>query len=41
MADHLGFVPKEDINEVLKGILAAWRDHGNREVRACYDDDWY
>jgi hypothetical protein len=25
-------VPKEDINEVLKGILAAWRDHGNREV---------
>ena len=25
---------KEDINEVLKGILAAWRDHGNREVRA-------
>jgi sulfite reductase (ferredoxin) len=33
-ADHLGFVAKEDINEVLKGILAAWRDHGNREVRA-------
>jgi sulfite reductase (ferredoxin) len=33
-ADHLGFVPKEDINEVLKGILASWRDHGNREVRA-------
>eukprot|EP00292_Cryptomonas_paramecium_P004146 CAMPEP_0113711836 /NCGR_PEP_ID=MMETSP0038_2-20120614/31010_1 /TAXON_ID=2898 /ORGANISM="Cryptomonas paramecium" /LENGTH=684 /DNA_ID=CAMNT_0000638201 /DNA_START=65 /DNA_END=2119 /DNA_ORIENTATION=+ /assembly_acc=CAM_ASM_000170 len=34
VADHLGFVAKEDINEVLKAILAAWRDHGNREVRA-------
>jgi sulfite reductase (ferredoxin) len=33
-ADHLGFVPKEDINECLKAILAAQRDHGNRDVRA-------
>lgn len=28
------FVPKEDIMEVCKAILAAQRDHGNREVRA-------
>ena len=28
-ADHMGFVPKEDINECLKSILAAQRDHGN------------
>ena len=33
-ADHLGFVPKEDINELLKSILASQRDHGNRDVRA-------
>lgn len=33
-ADHLGFVPKDDIMEVCKSILAAQRDHGNREVRA-------
>jgi sulfite reductase (ferredoxin) len=33
-AEHLGFVPKEDITEVLKAILAAQRDHGNRDVRA-------
>eukprot|EP00585_Thalassiosira_rotula_P004219 CAMPEP_0196148182 /NCGR_PEP_ID=MMETSP0910-20130528/27169_1 /TAXON_ID=49265 /ORGANISM="Thalassiosira rotula, Strain GSO102" /LENGTH=632 /DNA_ID=CAMNT_0041410817 /DNA_START=114 /DNA_END=2012 /DNA_ORIENTATION=- len=33
-ADHMGFVPKEDIMEVLKAILAAQRDHGNRDVRA-------
>lgn len=33
-ADHLGFVPKEDIMEVCKAILAAQRDHGNREIRA-------
>jgi sulfite reductase (ferredoxin) len=33
-ADHFGFVPKEDIMEVLKCILAAQRDHGNRDVRA-------
>ncbi|OEU12781.1 sulfite reductase, ferredoxin dependent [Fragilariopsis cylindrus CCMP1102] len=33
-ADHMGFVPKEDINECLKSILAAQRDHGNRDVRA-------
>merc|ERR1712194_97447 len=29
-----GFVPKEDIMECLKSILAAQRDHGNRDVRA-------
>eukprot|EP00956_Cyclotella_meneghiniana_P009601 scaffold13236_cov82-Cyclotella_meneghiniana.AAC.14 len=33
-ADHLGFVPKEDIMEVMKAIVAAQRDHGNRDVRA-------
>mmetsp|Transcript_21071 Transcript_21071/g.38084 ORF Transcript_21071/g.38084 Transcript_21071/m.38084 type:complete len:632 (-) Transcript_21071:189-2084(-) len=33
-ADHMGFVPKEDIEEVLKAILASQRDHGNRDVRA-------
>jgi len=33
-ADHMGFVPKEDICEVLKAILASQRDHGNRDVRA-------
>jgi len=33
-AEHMGFVPKEDIIEVLKSILAAQRDHGNRDVRA-------
>merc|ERR1711865_413657 len=33
-ADHMGFVPKEDIMEVLKCVLAAQRDHGNRDVRA-------
>jgi len=33
-ADHLGFVPKDDIMEVMKCILAAQRDHGNRDVRA-------
>jgi len=33
-ADHLGFVPKEDIMELMKSILAAQRDHGNRDVRA-------
>jgi len=33
-ADHLGFVPKEDIMECLKSIIAAQRDHGNRDVRA-------
>lgn len=34
VADHLGFVPKEEIMEVCKAILAAQRDYGNREVRA-------
>jgi len=33
-ADHLGFVPKENIMEVMKSIVAAQRDHGNRDVRA-------
>jgi len=33
-ADHMGFVPKEDIHEVTKAIIAAQRDHGNRDVRA-------
>lgn len=33
-ADHLGFVPKEDIMELMKSILASQRDHGNRDVRA-------
>jgi sulfite reductase (ferredoxin) len=33
-ADHMGFVPKEDIMECLKSIVAAQRDHGNRDVRA-------
>jgi sulfite reductase (ferredoxin) len=34
VADHLGFVPKDDMMELLKSILAAQRDHGNRDVRA-------
>jgi len=34
VADHLGFVPKEDVTELLKSILASQRDHGNRDVRA-------
>ncbi|CAM9872517.1 unnamed protein product [Pylaiella littoralis] len=33
-ADDMGFVPKEDILEHCKAILAAQRDHGNREIRA-------
>jgi len=33
-ADHMGFVPKEDMMELMKSILAAQRDHGNRDVRA-------
>lgn len=32
-ADHLGFVAKDDILELCKSVLAAQRDHGNREVR--------
>jgi sulfite reductase (ferredoxin) len=34
VADHMGFVPKEDIIEVMKSIVASQRDHGNRDVRA-------
>lgn len=34
VADHLGFVPVDEIMEVMKAIFAAQRDHGNREVRA-------
>jgi sulfite reductase (ferredoxin) len=33
-ADHMGYVPKDDIMEVMKAIVAAQRDHGNRDVRA-------
>jgi len=33
VADHLGFVAKDDVMELCKSILAAQRDHGNREVR--------
>lgn len=33
-ADHMGFVPADQILECCKAILAAQRDHGNREVRA-------
>jgi len=33
-ADNMGYVPKEDIWEVMKAILASQRDHGNRDVRA-------
>jgi len=32
-AEHLGFVPKEDVMELCKCIVAAQRDHGNREIR--------
>lgn len=32
-ADHLGFVKKDDVMELCKCILAAQRDHGNRDVR--------
>ena len=34
VADHLGYVPKEDIMELCKAILATQRDHGNRDIRA-------
>lgn len=33
VADHLGFVAKDDVLELCKSILATQRDHGNREVR--------
>jgi len=33
-ADHLGYVPKDDMMEAMKSILASQRDHGNRDVRA-------
>jgi sulfite reductase (ferredoxin) len=33
IADHLGYVAKDDVKELCKAILAAQRDHGNREVR--------
>jgi len=33
-ADHLGYIPKEDMMEAMKSILASQRDHGNRDVRA-------
>merc|ERR1719491_2827364 len=34
VADHLGYVPKDDMIELMKSILASQRDHGNRDVRA-------
>lgn len=34
VADHLGYVPKEDAMELMKSIVATQRDHGNRDVRA-------
>ena len=34
VADHLGYVPKEDAMELMKAIVATQRDHGNRDVRA-------
>lgn len=33
IADHLGFVKKDDVMALCKAILATQRDHGNREVR--------
>jgi sulfite reductase (ferredoxin) len=33
VADHFGFVSKDDVMELCKSILAAQRDHGNRDVR--------
>lgn len=33
-ADHLGYIPKDDMMELMKSILASQRDHGNRDVRA-------
>jgi sulfite reductase (ferredoxin) len=33
VADHLGFVAADDVMELCKSILAAQRDHGNRDVR--------
>lgn len=32
-ADPLGFVEKDEVNNLCKAIIAAQRDHGNREVR--------
>ena len=34
VADHMGYVAKEDAMELMKAIVATQRDHGNREVRA-------
>jgi sulfite reductase (ferredoxin) len=31
IADHLGFVAKDDVIDLCKAILATQRDHGNRE----------
>ncbi len=33
-ADHLGYVSADKIYELCKAIVAAQRDHGNREVRS-------
>ena len=32
-ASHMGFVKAQDVTELCKCILAAQRDHGNREIR--------
>lgn len=32
-ASHFGFVSKDDVMELCKCIIAAQRDHGNREIR--------
>lgn len=32
--EMLGYIPKEDLTEAMKAILATQRDHGNRQVRA-------
>ena len=33
VAEHMGFVAKDDVIELLKCILAVQRDYGNRDVR--------
>lgn len=33
VADHLGFISKEDVVELCKSVVATQRDHGNREIR--------
>jgi len=33
LGDHLGYVPKEKVVELVKGIIGIQRDHGNRKNR--------